>query len=172
MMDKDLLKVAASKIILKICVITGWSIDDEFYELLKEEFELKLVQSYPTVNVDEMAYAFRNNTEVKDWGKTLNLSLIDEVMMPYLAHRFEISKIEEQIKEIPVQRIYTDEEILNQRRAEIEIAFQAMKRGYFPIIHRYFSEVLIEDGFIKEEKEMSAFFSKSIATAEKLYEKQ
>ena len=156
-----------------IYVITGWTLPTgKIMDVLTNQFQKKLIEDYSDLNVDEIEYAFRRITNIEDWGKELNLSLIDKVLKPYKDERFEVSEVERRSKETPVQKIYSDADILNERRKEIEIAFQAMKRGYFPIIHRYFSEVLIEDGFIKEEKEMSAFFSKSIATVEKLYEKQ
>lgn len=91
--------MAVKRLLLKLNFITGWALydDPEDQEILDQQFELKLQESYPTVNLDEIEYAFRNNTGVKDWGKSINLSLIDEVMIPYLAHRAEISKIEEQL---------------------------------------------------------------------------
>lgn len=117
-MSQDEIKISASKLILKINFITGWALreDQESQQFFKEEFELKLVESYPTVNLDEMIFAFRNNTTVKDWGKYMNLALIDEVMIPYLQQRREVSKIEEQekIKELPAPKDdpMTDEEFI------------------------------------------------------------
>lgn len=113
------LKMAVKRLLLKLNFITGWALydDPQDQEILDQQFELKLQESYPTVNLDEIEYAFRNNTGVKDWGKSINLSLIDEVMIPYLQHRAEISKIEEQLmakKELlpPIMEEITDEENL------------------------------------------------------------
>jgi len=113
------LKMAVKRLLLKLNFITGWALydDPDDQAILDEQFELKLKESYPTVNLDEIEYAFRNNTGVKDWGKSINLSLIDEVMIPYLSHRAEVSKIEEQLmakKELPAPpaEIITDEETL------------------------------------------------------------
>lgn len=84
-------------LLLKIHVITGWAIPEgEFQDILIDQLEKKLLESYPLVNPDEVEYAFRNNTSVKDWGKAMNLSLIDEVMIPYLEKRRELSSLEEQ----------------------------------------------------------------------------
>ena len=113
------LKMAVKRLLLKLNFITGWALydDPDDQSILDEQIELKLKESYPTVNLDEIEYAFRNNTGVKDWGKSINLSLIDEVMIPYLSHRAEVSKIEEQLmakKELPAPptEVITDEETL------------------------------------------------------------
>lgn len=87
---------AAEVILLKLHVITGWAIPErEFMNILVDQFKKKLIESYPNVNIDEIEFAFRNNPGVKDWGKNMNLNLIDEVMTPYLQKRFELSRIEE-----------------------------------------------------------------------------
>ena len=168
------LSIRVKALLLKINVITGWVLpsNEAVMTVLKDQFYKKVIEDYSNLNTEEIEYAFRQaGTTTKDWGKELNLSMIDEVLIPYSVKRFEVSRKEEDKVPPPPQKIYTDQEILNQRRAEIEIAFQAMKRGYFPIIHKYFSEVLKEDGFIKEENEMTDFFVKSIANVEKLYER-
>lgn len=87
----------AKALLIKINVITGWVIPEDTLEVLVDQFRKKLSESYPNCNPDEVEYAFRNyGTTVKDWGKQMNLSLIDEVMIPYLNRRLELSKIEEQ----------------------------------------------------------------------------
>jgi hypothetical protein len=66
-----------------------------------DEFSQKVVESYPDVTKEEICFAFRSGaSQVKEWGKALNIGLIDEVMIPYLEKRREISKIEEQKKQI------------------------------------------------------------------------
>lgn len=92
----------AKALLAKIHVITGWVIpQDEMLNILVDQFQKKLSESYENVNPDEIEYAFRNNTSVKDWGKVLNLAMIDEVMIPYLDSRREISHIEA-IKKVPM----------------------------------------------------------------------
>lgn len=76
------------------------------------------------------------------------------------------------IKQLPVkveQVIYTDEEMLDMRRGEIEAAFQAMKNGYMPLIHTYFAEVLIADNWMGEDESIEVFFVNALATVENLY---
>jgi hypothetical protein len=86
----------AKALLMKINAITGWIIPEENLEILLDQFRKKLVESYGNCNPEEIEYAFRNyGTVVKDWGKQMNLSLIDEVMIPYLARRREVSDHEE-----------------------------------------------------------------------------
>ena len=95
-MDETGLLNAANLILIKIHVITGWHFpqEPEFQKILKDQFIKKLLESYPLVNASEIEFAFRNNTSVKDWGKNMNLSLIDEVLLPYLTQRSDASKLE------------------------------------------------------------------------------
>lgn len=84
--------------IIKIHVITGWVVpSNELLNVLVDQFEKKMLEGYPTLNGDEFEYAFRTyGTTVKDWGKQMNLSLIDEVLIPYMEARRNVSAIEEQ----------------------------------------------------------------------------
>ena len=100
-MEPEAVFKAAWAVLIKLHVITGWNIPPEeaIQKELVKQFSLKLMESYGLVNSEEMEYAFRHNTEVKDWGKAMNLNLIDEVMVPYMAKRFDVSRIEEQQKQ-------------------------------------------------------------------------
>lgn len=112
-MSQDELYLASHKMLISIHVITGWTLPEgNFLDALESNFEKKLLESYSNLNVEEIEYAFRNrDAAIKDWGKALNFSLIDEVILPYLEKRFELSKLEEQEKnktlaiEQPVQEI-------------------------------------------------------------------
>lgn len=109
---------AANLILIKIHVITGWNFpqEKEYQNILKEQFRKKIMESYPLVNVIEIEFAFRNNTTVKDWGKNMNICLIDEVIQPYLSQRSEASKLELQahFHSLPasVPEKISDEEII------------------------------------------------------------
>jgi hypothetical protein len=108
-MSEDEVLVAANAMLLKIHIVTGWVIPEaEFLTILKDQFIKKMQESYSNVNTDEIEYAFRTfGTTVKDWGKSLNLSLIDEVMIPYLEQRATVSRIEEQ-KKLPALEMKED----------------------------------------------------------------
>lgn len=96
--------VSACGLMIKISATTGWLIpnDKTVFDVFADQFSKKLGESYANANVEEFEYAFRNNTSVKDWGKAMNLSLIDEVMIPYLEKRFGLSEVEERIKTPPM----------------------------------------------------------------------
>lgn len=91
--EKDLW---ASALILKIHAITGWVVPEgNLLNILADQFRKKMIESYTNCNTEEIEYAFRNmGTTVKDWGKQMNLSLIDEVMIPYLEKRYQLSELE------------------------------------------------------------------------------
>lgn len=153
-------------LLLKIHVITGWVMpENQFFNILVDQFQKKLIEDYGNLNTEEIEYAFRKSgTIIKDWGKEMNLNLIDQVLIPYLSERVEASANEEKKKDPPVQKIYTDEEILNQRRGHIEMAYQAMRSGHLPILHIYFPEVLHMDGLIPRSTDevMNEFFVESL----------
>ena len=90
---------SAQTLILKIHAITGWSIPiSEMMDILIDQFQQKLVEDYKNVTSKEFEYAFRTRgLDIKDWGKALNLILIDEVMLPYLDNRFDLSMQEQKI---------------------------------------------------------------------------
>jgi hypothetical protein len=88
----------ANVLLAKINAITGWVVPEMTLDILIDQFRKKLVESYGDCNPEEIEFAFRNyGTVVKDWGKQMNLSLIDEVMIPYLSRRSEVSEHEEAI---------------------------------------------------------------------------
>lgn len=88
----------AKALLIKISAITGWvNPEGPVLNVLVDQFTKKLQEGYRDVNADEMEYAFRAfGVLVQDWGKQVNLSLIEQVMNPYLAERREVSKKEEQ----------------------------------------------------------------------------
>lgn len=169
------LYLQVKKMLLQIYVITGWAIPSgDIKKILEDQFQKKLLENYSLLNTEEIIYAFRQTgTGIEDWGKEMNLNLVDKVLKPYLVSREEISEKEEKKVPPPAQKIYTDEEILNQRRAEIEIAYQALRQGYYPIIHKYFKEVLVEDELMSEDENINDFLVHALGSDTKtLYTKQ
>lgn len=161
-------------LLLRLSVITGWIIPQaELKNILIENLCKKMVESYPNVNVGEVEYAFRNKgIEIKDWGKSFSITLLDEVMMPYIERRFGVSDLEQRIKRSEIHRLYTDGEIINERRGDIEMAYQTMRSGRIPIVHRYFEEVLRADELMDEGENLSEFFVRKLNNqAENIYRK-
>lgn len=92
----------ANRILMKISVITGWvwPTKPEMIDMLIEELAKKMNpgEAYEFLNEEEVSNAFRNRgLDVKDWGKILNLTLIDEILIPYLDNRADLSMQEEKI---------------------------------------------------------------------------
>ena len=121
------LQVTARALLFKIHVVTGWvmSEDKTHREVLLDQFAKKLVESYSTINSEEFEYAMRTyGPEIKDWGKQMNLSLIDEVMAQYGAYRREISNREEQkasrITEAPKQSDITNQDWYNETKKQVK----------------------------------------------------
>ncbi len=163
-------------LLLKIHVITGWVIPQgNLLNILTDQFQKKLVEDYSTLNTDEIEYAFRRSgTTIQDWGKSMNLNLVDQVLLPYLSKRSDVNVFEEKARyKPPEQVIYTDEQILNMRRGEIETTYQALRKGYFPLIHDYYQEVLQEDGHLQEGENITEFLVRSLnGGIENLYQKE
>jgi hypothetical protein len=119
-------------LLLKIHVITGWKLTDDVIKLniLEDQFIQKLKEDYNNVNVDEIEYAFRKYGKlVKEWGKELSLSLIDEVMDEYLKHRNTVSELEERLLDGPTNDKPTDKEIESLNRETIESYYQDFLNG-------------------------------------------
>ena len=171
------LRTRLLKVLKRIHVITGWNLpqDQEYTALLLDELHAKLKESFDMLNLREIVAAFRENgIGVKDWGKNMNLDLVCNVLGVYCEKRARVSMEEERLQNPPEQKIYTEDQILNERRGHIEMAFQAMRRGNYPVLHEYFPEVLHHDGFIAEPTEelMNELFVQALNRGlENIYQK-
>lgn len=164
----------ANSTLLKIHVITGWTIPtNKIMEVLIDQFIKKIKEGYSDTNPEEWEYAFRNyGTTVKDWGKSMNLSLIDEVMIPYLSDRKHLSHEVEERKEPPPMKILNDFELDNLRRQWTEEFYQRLKAGAVENIPQYCQEILSKDGFIGEGETLVGFFVRVLGEKRKaLYER-
>jgi hypothetical protein len=161
-MDERQISLWSKSLLLKIHVITGWVIPDtELLNILVDQFQKKLMESYSNLNVEEIEYAFRKEGTTKpDWGKQMNLALIDEVLIPYLNHRFNLSMTEEERKAaIPKTKIYTQEENEDLIRGDIEAFYQRCLAGRVPYaLPEYFKPMLLQDGLMKEGETLVEFF--------------
>lgn len=99
-MSEDDRQTHALALMIKIHVITGWVVPEgPLQTALENQFEKHLLENYADVNPDEVEFAFRKwGTTTKDWGKQMNLSLIDEVLLPYIILRGHVSQLEESAK--------------------------------------------------------------------------
>lgn len=151
-MDAIKLTVAVRALLIQIHVITGWTFpaDKEFQDVLRNQFGKKLIEAYPNLNCDEIEYAFRNYP-AKDWGKNINLNLIDEVIQPYLTKRWELSQLEDALskpKELPgIIEEMTDEDLIVTSR------FTYMSTKKYGLISPDCYDILVREGKINLSKE-------------------
>lgn len=173
-MNEAQISAWSKALLMKIHVITGWTIpDSSLLIVLIDQFQKKLVESYPNMNVDEIEWAFRNKgTVVKDWGKAMNLSLIDQVLIPYLDERKTLShELEERLSAPPDMKLLTDEELNNLHRRDVEQFYQRCRKGWIPgKIPDYFKEILVKDKLIKQGDSVEVFFGLRLGrNAENVY---
>lgn len=164
--DNDDLKAEILfNLISVIHVITGWKLPDDagYVKILCEELVLMLKEDFAMLNLSEVRLAFRKNRKVQDWGKSMNLNLISEVLGGYCEERTRIGNEERKLIETPtIQVIYDDEQIQNQRRSEFENAYQSMRKGYLPTIYDYYEELLVVDGIMDLGENLHEFISKQL----------
>lgn len=96
--DMDVIEEVV-KLIKRIKVVTGWPVpeleEDRF--ILYQELAKHFQESWPNINPEEIAFAVRfYGTSVDNWGKDINLNLIDRCIGSYYAKRKELSEVEEQ----------------------------------------------------------------------------
>lgn len=119
-------------LLIRIHAITGWNIPEheDYLNPLVSEFTKLLMESYKDLNPEEIAYAVRNyGLEVKDWGKNMNLSLIDKPISEYRRVRKCLSDMEEK-KQVPAVAYKPGEqELVSMRRQVIEERYQAYLQG-------------------------------------------
>ena len=114
---------------IRVCIITGWQLpnDKEMQEILFNQLGKYLIEKWPTLNREEIMYAFRNkSSHVKDWGKNVNLSLFTEVLEPYLIERKAASEREATIA-LKLENEKTDLPFKMTNKELIETAFDIWK---------------------------------------------
>lgn len=160
--EQDLL-LQGQVLLLKIHVITGWTIpENELMNILIDQFVKTLSEKYPSLNTDEIEYAFRSlGTTIRDWGKTMNLNLIDQVLVPYSDNRFQISEDERRINVAPPpQRIFTQDELDNSAREAVQRQYRSMLFGQQILNPEANLEILIKDGLIQSGETVVEFYKR------------
>lgn len=167
-MTQEERNLSAYQILLKIHAITGWTIPvSELMNVLVEQFELKLAESYANTNADEFEYAFRNKgIDIKDWGKAMNLGLIDEVMIPYLENRFDLSRAEESFKK-PIM-IENAAPLTDEDKAEWLMDWKVMDEVNIDLIPLIFYDFLNEKKLIEISTEKKWEYTERATTAIKV----
>lgn len=162
-MTDDELSKWGKGLLAKIHVITGWTIPNspELINILTDQFQKNLVEKYPMLNPDEIEYAFRQHgTSIEDWGKAMNLSLIDAVLAPYVHKRFDISEDERLVntKKDYTQKIFTYEELEDGQREDAERQYQMFKKGFALKALEVNKAILVKDGLMNDDEKVIDFF--------------
>jgi hypothetical protein len=145
----------AKALLMKIHVITGWVIpsDGALYTILKDQFQKKITEDYGELNPDEIEFAFRSKgTTIEDWGKEMNLNLIDKILLPYLHDRYQLSNTEEKLHEQATRKEY-DLKTSVDWRGQVEDNYNHFicNSKYFRRkMHPFEYEQLEQDGFIEK----------------------
>lgn len=87
----------AAGLMIRIHAAMGWSMptDDVTTNALIHEFTQYVSESCGDMTPEEIAYSVRTNgVGVKEWGKNMNLALIDQCVSEYRAERARLSEAE------------------------------------------------------------------------------
>lgn len=142
---------------------------------VKEDEELlvsHILRNYSKKTLSELHLAFElaitGKLQLKD-GESVNCYenftcvYLSSIMNAYRVWSVAANKYIEMGAPAEPQKIYTEVEIINQRRGEIEAAFQLMKKGKLPITPEYFHEVLVADKYMAPDVTVGEFFSAVLA---------
>lgn len=91
--------VMAKALLYRICQSTGWNFpnDERAVKILVNEFRLYLKESCLDLNHEEVAYAIRKyGVDLQDWGRNVNLSLINQAVHAYRQARYVIGNLVKQ----------------------------------------------------------------------------
>lgn len=109
-MSEDEQRLTVYRLLFNINAITGWQMpEEEIADILIEQLQTKILESYPFLNPHEITFAFRNNS-VKEYGKNFNLYTFDEVILPYIEKRKQAEQ-EEELKELPMPEITKEDKL-------------------------------------------------------------
>jgi len=163
-------KMTGKALCVRVSILTGWAIPPEpqLQNILYDQLSKYLVEMWPTLNHEEIEYAFRTkSSNVKDWGKSMNLGLFTEVLEPYMAERKQASiieaqmasKIENEKKQLPMPEMTNKERI-----AEAYEIWKGMKSWEYILSGTY--QALKMEGLVKlsmEDQEAYMRTAKTIA---------
>ena len=173
-MNIDEISLVANVLFVKIHAITGWIIpENQVLAIFTEQFKLKMSESYSNCTVKEVEYAFRTYCGVvEDWGKNMNLGLIDKIMTLYLNDRLRASASEERLKSKPIeQKVMTDAQLLDWKRGITEIEYQQMRNGRRRQMSEIMKEMLVHDAFVTGSDQLVDFIVHCLNTGHpSLYE--
>lgn len=71
----------------------------------------------------------------------------------------------------PEQKLYTDQQLEDQQRGDIEAFYQRLRKGQIPYkIPEYFKDIMVKDGLMDKDQGIAEFFTEKLGKGiEKLY---
>src|SRR5574339_316517 len=143
-------------------IITGWTVPD--HALYKKKLLTEIVAWLQDMADDftfaEIKYALRKYCgEVKDYGKPVNLSLLNNIIKMYRGDREELSRREE-FANPPKQRIFDHEDYKNFAREDAQICFAWFLKGVMVGSHEDHEQILREDGLLLQDELVTNMFKR------------
>ena len=102
-MSDEQIRPEMKALCLKISIITGWEIpgNEMLRNILYDQLQLKMRESYNFLNIDEIEFAIREyGTQFEDWGKIFNLSMLSRAISPYLRIKSNVKQLESKLIDI------------------------------------------------------------------------
>lgn len=157
---KQVLRLVMVKIGLRAA---NWPTPEETAVLIEH-----IVTNYPGNTVSEIKLAFDKavcgglNVEANCY-ENFSCAYFSTIMNAY--REWAAQEHRQSIKsEPPVQTVLTAEQLENGMREDIEIFYQRLRNGHIPRqgIPVYFREVMVKDGLIEKDADLSLFFSERL----------
>ena len=162
MMNSSEFSIWSKVLLSKTSVVKGWALPEgNNLIILMDQFKKHLQEKYSELTVEEFEFAFRSDETVKDWGRPVNLSLIDQVMVIYLSKRFKASEHEQKAIEfkmpviVPVIEI-TDQELIEGARQSFGLT------GMHELISPDVFDLLVKEGEIKMTRKQKLELMESV----------
>lgn len=136
-------------LLLRVNASTGWKFPDskEMVNALVHEFSMYIDEQCSDLKPDEIAYAVRTHgVTIKEWGKNLNIALIDQCIALYRSKRYEASQEEERAAiEQEVPKIELTDSVMSDWSSFWEKLLQSAKNGVIrnEFISTYFYDWLL-----------------------------
>lgn len=154
------------RLLFSISVITGWEIpnNDAYQETLTRQLYLKIKESYGSCTEEEILYAMRNYSQgVEEYGKPINLKLIDDVMVKYISEKQQLANYLERKRQDENEERkteYTEEHYKNDLRKNAQISYRIFLSGVVPRSVEAHRNILKEDQLINDdEKSIIEYFT-------------
>lgn len=101
-MTAETVNLHMQALLVKIAVINGWMLpdDEQLLNIYYDQTYKFLVEHYTSLNIDEIEYALRTyGTQIQDWGKVFNLSMLYQALDPYMKHKVKVQRLEKALRD-------------------------------------------------------------------------